>query len=109
QMGRIDILVNNAGTNVPQTIDAITDDVWDRVLEINLSSIMALTRGLVPQMKARRWGRIIHISSIMAFISKEGRNVYSATKAALVGMARANALELGAFGITVNCLAPGPF
>jgi NAD(P)-dependent dehydrogenase (short-subunit alcohol dehydrogenase family) len=109
QMGRIDILVNNAGTNIPQTIDAVTDDVWDRILEINLNSIMALTRGLVPQMKARHWGRIIHISSIMAFISKEGRNAYSATKAALVGMARANALELGPFGITVNCLAPGPF
>ena len=60
-------------------------------------------------MKERRWGRIIHISSIMALASKEGRDAYSATKAALVGMARATALDLGAFNITVNCLAPGPF
>src|SRR6516165_4554439 len=64
QMGRIDILVNNAGTNVPQPIDEIRDADWDRVLEINLSSAMALTRALAPQMKARRWGRVIHISSI---------------------------------------------
>ena len=70
---------------------------------------MALTRALVPQMKERRWGRIIHISSIMGFVSKEGRNVYSATKSALIGLARASALDLGAHGITVNCIAPGPF
>src|SRR5947209_12088108 len=109
EMGRVDILINNAGTNVPSPVEAIRDEDWDRVLEINLSSVMALTRALVPQMKARRWGRIIHIASIMAFVSKEGRNVYSASKAALIGLARAEALELGPFGITANCIAPGPF
>ena len=109
RMGRVDILVNNAGTNQPQVTEEIRDDDWDRVLEINLTSTMVLTRALVPQMKARRWGRIIHISSIMGFISKEGRNIYSATKAALIGLARAQALEFGPFGITVNCIAPGPF
>jgi NAD(P)-dependent dehydrogenase (short-subunit alcohol dehydrogenase family) len=109
QMGKIDILVNNAGTNKPESIDEITDQAWDEVMEINLHSVMVLTRALAPQMKQRRWGRIIHISSIMAYLSKERRNVYSATKAALVGFARATALDLGSFGITVNCLAPGPF
>lgn len=109
KMGKVDILINNAGTNVPEAVDAITDREWDRVMEINLSSVMALTRAIVPDMKKRKWGRIIHISSIMAFVSNNGRNIYSATKAALVGMARASALDLGAFGITVNCIAPGPF
>jgi NAD(P)-dependent dehydrogenase (short-subunit alcohol dehydrogenase family) len=109
QMGKIDILVNNAGTNKPQQIDVITDQAWDEVMEINLTSVMMMTRALAPQMKQRKWGRIIHISSIMAFLSKEGRNIYSATKAALVGFARASALDLGAYGITVNCIAPGPF
>src|SRR5262249_13776336 len=109
RMDRIDILVNNAGTNKPQAIDAITDPAWDEVMEINLTSVMVLTRALVPQMKQHRWGRVIHISSVMAFLSKEGRNIYSATKAALVGFARASALDLGPFGITVNCIAPGPF
>lgn len=109
KMGKVDILVNNAGMNAPQAIDAITDETWDRVLEVNLTSVMALTRELVPQMKERRWGRVIHISSIMGQVSKEKRNVYSATKAALVGLAKASALDLGPFGITVNCIAPGPF
>ena len=109
KMGRVDILINNAGTNKPQPIDEISDPVWDEVIETNLSSVMALTRALVPQMKERRWGRIIHISSVMGFLSKEKRNVYSATKAALLGLARATAIDLGRFGITVNCIAPGPF
>jgi NAD(P)-dependent dehydrogenase (short-subunit alcohol dehydrogenase family) len=109
QTGRIDILINNAGTNVPQPIDEITDADWDQVMEINLNSVMALTRALVPQMKTRRWGRIVHISSVMGYVSKAGRNAYSATKSALIGMARASALDLGASGITVNCIAPGPF
>ena len=108
-LGRVDILVNNAGTNVPQQIDQIEDATWDQLLELNLSSCMALSRALVPGMKQRGWGRIIHISSIMAFVSKEGRNAYSSTKAALLGLCRAMALELGPYGITVNCIAPGPF
>jgi len=109
EFGRVDILVNNAGSNVPEEIDKITDANWDRIVELNLSSCMALTRALVPQMKGRKWGRVIHISSIMGLASKPGRDAYSATKAALIGLARASALELGFYGITVNCIAPGPF
>ena len=108
-MGRIDILVNNAGANVPQAIDQIRDEDWDRLVELNLTSCMALTRALTPGMKERRWGRVIHISSIMGLVSTAGRNAYSATKAALLGLARASALDLGPFNITVNCIAPGPF
>jgi NAD(P)-dependent dehydrogenase (short-subunit alcohol dehydrogenase family) len=109
KMGRVDILINNAGMNAPEPIDAIKDTTWDTVLETNLSSVMALTRALVPQMRARKWGRIIHISSVMAFVSKEKRNAYSASKAALMGLAHASALDLGQDGVTVNCIAPGPF
>src|SRR5260370_42710761 len=60
-------------------------------------------------MKGGKWGRIVPISSIMGIVSKEKRNIYSATKTALQGFARATALDLGEFGITVNCIAPGPF
>ena len=70
---------------------------------------MALTRALVPQMKERRWGRIIFISSIMGLASKEERSAYSATKSAVIGLARSCALDLGPFGITANAIAPGPF
>ena len=107
--GKVDILVNNAGTNKPQAIDSIDDETWDSVMEINLNSVMSLTRYIVPGMKKRGWGRVIHISSIMGVLSKEKRNVYSATKAGLLGLCRASALDLGAHGITVNCISPGPF
>jgi gluconate 5-dehydrogenase len=106
--GKIDILVNNAGSNNPQSIESITDADWDRIMELNLTSCMSLTRYLVPQMKERRWGRVIFISSVMGLASLSGRGAYSATKSAVIGLCRAAALDLGAYGITVNCIAPGP-
>lgn len=109
RLGKVDILVNNAGTNLPQPIDQVTDEAWETTIQLNLTSIMRLTRALVPGMKERRWGRIIHISSVLGIGGKEGRNSYCATKAAVAGLARASALDLGTFGITVNCIAPGPF
>ena len=109
RFGKIDILVNNAGSNIVSPIDAIKDADWDYILELNLSSAMALTRAVVPGMKSRKWGRIIHISSTFGFVSKEKRNVYSATKSGLLGMTRASSMDVGPFGITVNCIAPGPF
>ncbi|MDA1274194.1 MAG: SDR family NAD(P)-dependent oxidoreductase [Verrucomicrobia bacterium] len=109
RFGRVDILVNNAGSNFPEPIDKISDEKWDLTMELNLSSCMRLTRALVPQMMERKWGRIIHISSILGVGAKEGRSSYCATKAALIGLARSSALDLGPFNITVNCIAPGPF
>ena len=109
RLGKVDILVNNAGSNQPQAIDEITDEAWDNIVELDLTSCMALTRYLVPGMKQRKWGRVIHISSVLGVGSKEKRNVYSACKAGLIGLAKASALDLGPHGITVNCLCPGPF
>jgi NAD(P)-dependent dehydrogenase (short-subunit alcohol dehydrogenase family) len=109
RFGHVDIVVNNAGSNVPQSVDAIADDDWDRIIELNLSSCMRLTRALVPRMKERRWGRVIFISSVLGLGGKEQRSVYCSTKSALLGLARAAALDLGPFNITVNCIAPGPF
>jgi NAD(P)-dependent dehydrogenase (short-subunit alcohol dehydrogenase family) len=109
RMGRIDILVSNAGHNVPQPVDQVRDEDWDRLFELNVHSGMALTRSLAPGMMERGWGRVIYISSVMAFGSTPERPAYSASKAALLGMVKANALRLGPYGITVNCLAPGPF
>ena len=108
QMGKVDILFNNAGSNTPQTLLETTEEVWDRILELNFTSCMLLARDLAPGMIQRGWGRIVHTSSVMAFASNPGRGLYSATKAALISMTQAHALELGPHGITVNCLAPGP-
>jgi len=109
RMGKIDILVNNAGANIPQSIDRIRDEDWSYLVELNLTSCMALSRALAPGMMQRRWGRIIHVSSIMGLASTRGRSAYSATKSALFGLARASAIDLAEYNITVNCLAPGPF
>lgn len=105
---KVDILVNNAGSNKPQALVDTSDEVWDQIIELNLTSCMELSRVLAPGMIERCWGRIIHMSSVMALASNPARGAYSATKAALIGMARAHALELGPYGVTVNCIAPGP-
>lgn len=108
KMGRVDVLVNNAGSNKPQNLVDTTAEVWEEILTLNLTSCNLLSQLLAPQMVQRKWGRIIHLSSVMALASNPGRGLYSATKAALIGMARAHALELGPHGVTVNCIAPGP-
>jgi NAD(P)-dependent dehydrogenase (short-subunit alcohol dehydrogenase family) len=109
RLGKVDILVSNAGWNVPQAAENIRDEDWDALLELNVTSSMVLTRALAPGMMKRRWGRILYTSSIMALGSTPERVAYSTTKAALLGMVKANALHLGPHGVTVNALAPGPF
>ena len=110
RMGKIDILVNNAGFNVPQPIDQIRDEDWDRLVELNLTSCMALTRALVPGMKQRRWGRgSSSISSIMGAEQYGGAECLLGHEGGARGHGKASALDLGAFNITVNCIAPGPF
>jgi len=109
RLGKVDILVNNAGTNLPQPIDQVTDEAWETMIQLNLTGVMRLTRALVGPMKERKWGRVIHISSVLGLGGKEGRNGYCATKSALIGFAQASALDLGPFNVTVNCIAPGPF
>ena len=108
RFGKVDILFANAGTNRPQPLLETTDEVWDSVLELNFTSCARLAKGVAAGMKERGWGRIVYTSSVLAFASNPGRGLYSATKGALVAMTRAHALELGPFGVTVNCLAPGP-
>ncbi len=109
RLGKVDILISNAGWNIPQPIEKIRDEDWDSLVELNVTSSMVLSRALAPGMVQRRWGRMIYISSIMALASTAERVAYSTTKAALHGMMMANALHLSPHGITVNCIAPGPF
>jgi NAD(P)-dependent dehydrogenase (short-subunit alcohol dehydrogenase family) len=107
--GKIDILVNNAGTNVVAPIERVADADWDRVLGLNLTAPLVLCRALAGPMKQRGWGRIVQISSVFGAVSRAERNAYSASKAGLIGLTRAMALELAPHGVTVNALLPGPF
>lgn len=108
-MGRVDIIVNNAGCNFPDFVEDIKDDDWNHLLELNLTAPVVLVRELCGQMKQRKWGRIINISSIFGVSTKEARGAYSATKAGLIGVTKTMAQELGPWGITANAIAPGPF
>lgn len=103
----IDILVNNAGINRLGSIDEISAKDFEEVIQMNLLGHFRLTQGLVKGMKARRYGRIVNISSIWSLVSRERRVTYSAAKAGLNGLTRALALELAPYHVLVNAVAPG--
>jgi len=104
---KIDILVNNAGINVIESIDSIKDENWEKILKVNLTGSMLLMREVSKKMKKTNWGRILNVSSIFGIVSREKRNSYSASKAGLIGLTKASALDLAPYNILVNALCPG--
>ena len=111
RLGGVDILVNNAGGvcgQVGRPLEEVADSDWQEVVAANLTSTFLCTRAVVPAMKARRWGRIVNISSAAGLsVSRTGIQAYASAKAGQIGFTRQMAHELGPFGITVNCIAPG--
>ena len=105
--GRIDILVNNAGMNWDGVCWKMSEDQWDRVLEVNLKGYFNFTRHVAPLLKDQKYGKIINITSINGLRGKFGQTNYSASKAGIIGYTKAVAKELGAFGVNVNAAAPG--
>ena len=109
--GGVDILVNNAGGvagQVGHSLEEVTDQDWHAVVDANLTSTFLCTRAVVPGMKQRGWGRIVNISSGAGrTVSLTGIQAYASAKAGQIGFTRQMAHELGPFGITVNCIAPG--
>ena len=106
-MGAVDILVNNAGITRDQIFMRMSDDEWQSVLDVNLTSTMRLCRGVMRPMMKARWGRIINISSIVGATGNPGKANYAASKAGMVGMTKSIAYEVASRGITANAVAPG--
>lgn len=105
--GPITVLVNNAGITDTTPFQQITDELWDRVLTINLKGTFIVTQVVLPDMEAARWGRIVNISSSSAQTGCAGMAPYSSSKGAMVTLTRTLAEEFGPLGITVNNIPPG--
>lgn len=107
QFGGCDILVHNAGIYPTTPFEDMTFDEWRNVLTTNLDAVFHLVKAVLPNMKAKGWGRIISVSSTTFHAGMAGTTHYSASKAGLIAFSRALASELGEYGITVNTIAPG--
>ncbi len=105
--GRIDILVNNAGIARDQLLLRMSEEDWDKVLNVNLKSVFLCTKAVLRPMAKQRWGRIISISSIVGIVGNKGQANYASAKAGIIGFTRTIAKEVASHGITVNAIAPG--
>jgi 3-oxoacyl-[acyl-carrier protein] reductase len=106
QQGRIDVLINNAGVTRDGLLFKMTDDDWNTVVQVNLTSVFLMCRAAQEQMVAARYGRIVNLSSRSA-LGNRGQANYAAAKAGIQGLTATLAIELGPFNITVNAVAPG--
>ena len=107
EFGRIDIVVNNAGIQHVAPVDEFPDSKWDAILAINLSSAFHLIKAVLPQMKARKWGRIVNVASAHGLTASPFKSAYVAAKHGMVGLSRAVALEVAEHGVTCNTVCPG--
>ncbi len=107
QLGQVDILVNNAGIQHTAPVEAFPPERWDAIIAINLSSGFHTIRSVLPQMKARGWGRIVNIASVHGLVASVNKAAYVAAKHGLVGLTRAVALETAEDGVTCNAICPG--
>lgn len=105
--GAPSILVNNAGITRDNLLMRMKDEEWDAIIATNLSAVFQLTKKCLRPMTKARHGRIINITSVVGFSGNPGQANYAAAKAGLVGFSKSLARELGARGVTVNCVAPG--
>lgn len=107
KMGNIDILVNNAGMTRDGLAIRMKEEDWDNVINVNLSSSFKLSKAVMRSMMKKKWGRMIHITSVVGVTGNPGQANYVASKAGMVGMSKALAAELASRNITSNCVAPG--
>jgi 3-hydroxybutyrate dehydrogenase len=107
KFGSIEVLMNNAGIQFVSPIEDFPDDKWDAIIAINLTAAFHLTKAILPSMKAKKFGRIINISSAHGLIASPFKSAYVAAKHGIIGLTKVTALEGGEFGITCNAICPG--
>jgi 3-oxoacyl-[acyl-carrier protein] reductase len=107
ELGGVDILVNNAGITKDGLFVRMSDDDWDRVMEVNLTGAVRLTRTLTHPMMRRRFGRVLNVASVVAVTGNAGQANYCAAKAGMIGFTKSLAQEIASRNVTVNCIAPG--
>jgi 3-oxoacyl-[acyl-carrier protein] reductase len=107
QYGQIDILINNAGITRDRSLLKMSHEEWNQVIDVNLTGVFNCTKAVVPYMVERKYGRIVCTSSVVGITGNFGQTNYSATKAAIIGMVKTWAKELGKHNITSNAVAPG--
>jgi acetoacetyl-CoA reductase len=107
EFGKVDILVNNAGINRDKTIQRMTAEEWQQVIETDLSSVFYCTNAALGGMRERNYGRIINMSSVIGQMGNIGQANYSAAKAGMIAFTKTAAKEVARFGITVNAVCPG--
>lgn len=107
ELGPVEVLVSNAGVNADQLLLSMKEEAWTSVLDANLTGAYRVARRATPRMIRARWGRMIFVSSVVAFSGSPGQANYAASKAGLVGFARSIAREIGSRAVTVNVVAPG--
>lgn len=105
--GHVDAVVNNAGILIAGDVDGLKEEYWDSVMDVNAKGTFLVVQSLLPTMKARKYGRIVNIASIGGKHGAPSQAHYSASKAAVMGFTRVLAQEVGADGITANCVCPG--
>ena len=107
EFGKVDIVVNNAGIQHVEPVETFPEAKWDAILAINLSSAFHLVKAVLPEMKARRFGRIVNIASAHGLTASPFKSAYVTAKHGLVGFSKTVAIEVAEFGITSNTICPG--
>jgi NAD(P)-dependent dehydrogenase (short-subunit alcohol dehydrogenase family) len=108
-LGSVDILITSAGINIRKEATLLSESEWDQIVDINLRGAFLTARAVIPQMRQKKWGRIIFLGSALSYIAIPGRTAYASSKAGILGLTRAMALENANQGICVNNICPGAF